>query len=314
MITPGYFLFISIPTRDIDQRSGRWSFVFLRWTAHMTTAFTPASWHRLIFCSRAPMSFFVTTIWTVTMEPHFVYSSSSSYMSRFLWPPSPSCSAGSCPRRPRSAFSESSSSDDRPTIRLGPIILSNGRPTASADGEDRHQEDAGRTEQDRGGVQGVFDRLRQRDDRQGIDDRRHAEEHHEEREEQQRGREGAMRLPASVGVPVNRSDRREREGRAESEEDQDRQDGAMHDQQDPAEEGRSSEGDDLGGSWRERRKDPSDEDPEGRSEDEQGPCDAEEQVSLDAQAERDGVVERHRESEQRKGKEETRRQGRPSRS
>src|SRR5256884_8297864 len=88
MITPGYFLFISIPTRDIDQRSGRWSFVFLRWTAHMTTAFTPASWHRLIFCSRAPMSFFVTTIWTVTMEPHFVYSSSSSYMSRFLWPSS----------------------------------------------------------------------------------------------------------------------------------------------------------------------------------------------------------------------------------
>src|SRR5438034_1396450 len=82
MITPGYFLFISIPTRDIDHRSGRWSFVFFRWTAHMTTAFTPASWHRLIFCSRAPMSFFVTTIWTVTMEPHFVYSSSSSYMSR----------------------------------------------------------------------------------------------------------------------------------------------------------------------------------------------------------------------------------------
>src|SRR5438034_11583739 len=59
MITPGYFLFISIPTRDIDQRSGRWSFVFFRWTAHMTTAFTPASWHRLIFCSRAPMSFFM---------------------------------------------------------------------------------------------------------------------------------------------------------------------------------------------------------------------------------------------------------------
>src|SRR5205809_961693 len=88
MITPGYFLFISIPTRDIDQRSGRWSFVFFRWTAHMTTAFTPASWHRLIFCSSAPMSFFVTTIWTVTMEPHFVYSSSSSYMSRFLWPSS----------------------------------------------------------------------------------------------------------------------------------------------------------------------------------------------------------------------------------
>src|SRR6266480_1202514 len=130
----------------------------------------------------------------------------------------------------------------------------------------------------------------------------------------QRAPDGAMRLPASVGVPVNRSDRREREGRAESEEDQDRQDGAMHDQQDPAEEGRSSEGDDLGASWRERRKDPSDEDPEGRSEDEQGPCDTEEQVSLDAQAERDGVVERHRESEQRKGKEETRRQGRPSRS
>src|SRR5713226_7059236 len=34
------------------------------------------------------MSFFVTTICTVTMDPHFVYSSSSSYMSRFLWPSS----------------------------------------------------------------------------------------------------------------------------------------------------------------------------------------------------------------------------------
>src|SRR3970282_1811516 len=30
----------------------------------------------------------VTTICTVTMDPHFVYSSSSSYMSRFLWPSS----------------------------------------------------------------------------------------------------------------------------------------------------------------------------------------------------------------------------------
>src|SRR5712691_9884661 len=34
------------------------------------------------------MSFFVTTICTVTIEPHFVYSSSSSYMSRFLCPSS----------------------------------------------------------------------------------------------------------------------------------------------------------------------------------------------------------------------------------
>ena len=58
--------------------------MFFRWTAHMTTAFTPASWHRLIFCSSAPISFFVTTICTVTIEPHFVYSSRSSYMSRFL--------------------------------------------------------------------------------------------------------------------------------------------------------------------------------------------------------------------------------------
>src|SRR6266571_8136965 len=88
MITPGYFFFISSPTRDMDHRSGRWSFVFFRWTAHMTTALTPASWHRRIFSSSAPTSFFVTTIWTVTMEPHFVYSSSSSYMSRFLCPSS----------------------------------------------------------------------------------------------------------------------------------------------------------------------------------------------------------------------------------
>src|SRR5467141_2594151 len=88
MMTPGYFRFISSPTFDIDQRSGKWSFVFFRWTAHITTALTPASWQRLIFCSKAPTSFFVTTIWTVTMEPHFVYSSSSSYMSRFLWPSS----------------------------------------------------------------------------------------------------------------------------------------------------------------------------------------------------------------------------------
>src|SRR5437660_1176443 len=40
MMTPGYFFFISSPTRDMDQRSGRWSFVFFRWTAHMTTALT----------------------------------------------------------------------------------------------------------------------------------------------------------------------------------------------------------------------------------------------------------------------------------
>src|SRR5438128_7989944 len=88
MMTPGYFFFSSRPTFDIDQRSGRWSFVFFRCTAHMTTALTPASWHRRIFVSSAPMSFFVTTICTVTMDPHFVYSSSSSYMSRFLWPSS----------------------------------------------------------------------------------------------------------------------------------------------------------------------------------------------------------------------------------
>src|SRR5437660_7752362 len=53
MMTPGYFFFISSPTRDMDQRSGRWSFVFFRWTAHMTTALTPASWHRRIFSSSA---------------------------------------------------------------------------------------------------------------------------------------------------------------------------------------------------------------------------------------------------------------------
>src|SRR5437879_11559522 len=88
MMTPGYFFFSSRPTFDIDQRSGRWSFVFFRCTAHMTTGLTPASWHRRIFVSSAPMSFFVTTICTVTMDPHFVYSSSSSYMSRFLWPSS----------------------------------------------------------------------------------------------------------------------------------------------------------------------------------------------------------------------------------
>src|SRR5213592_4930484 len=88
MMTPGYFFLSSRPTFDIDHRSGRWSFVFFRWTAHMTTALTPASWQRRIFCSSAPMSFFVTTICTVTMEPHFVYSSSSSYMSKFLCPSS----------------------------------------------------------------------------------------------------------------------------------------------------------------------------------------------------------------------------------
>src|SRR5713101_3563845 len=42
MMTPGYFFFSSRPTFDIDQRSGRWSFVFFRCTAHMTTALTPA--------------------------------------------------------------------------------------------------------------------------------------------------------------------------------------------------------------------------------------------------------------------------------
>src|SRR3990172_2032319 len=88
MMTPGYFRLRSRATFDIAQRSGKLFFVFLRWTAHMTTAFTPASWQRRIFCSSAPTSFFVTTICTVTMDPHFVYSSSSSYMSRFLWPSS----------------------------------------------------------------------------------------------------------------------------------------------------------------------------------------------------------------------------------
>src|SRR3990170_524750 len=88
MITPGYFFRSSRPRRDIVVRSGRWSFVFFRWTAHITTAFTPASSHRLIFHSSSSTSFFVTTIWTVTMLPHFVYCSSSSNMSRFLWPSS----------------------------------------------------------------------------------------------------------------------------------------------------------------------------------------------------------------------------------
>src|SRR5439155_1370047 len=215
MMTPGYFFLSSRPTFDIDHRSGRWSFVFFRWTAHMTTALTPASWQRRIFVSRAPMSFFVTTICTVTMEPHFVYSSSSSYMSRFLWPSSiemcrksmylPYSGMGyrCCMSRSdvvkrryhgfsywyRKSSSMSSRTSGSPPSKLHTIT------------EDR-EEERRRGDDHRRRVERKLDGLRKAENREGEHDRRHADEEDDERKQPNRRREGPSRVAAPVGEPI----------------------------------------------------------------------------------------------------------------
>src|SRR6266550_215292 len=207
------------------------------------------------------------------------------------WLPSPSCSGGSSRQRRGTASSGSSSWPDRPTIPLVGIILSHRRSNMSAQAHEYREEEAGRPQQDGRRIQGVLERLRERQDRERIDDRRYSVEHDEEGEKQERYHERPTRIPSLVRVLVQGRHCGEREGGEQGQEGEDRHESPLKRQDDSAQGRRSRKAYHGCDPRRDLRQGPATQDPKSRAKDQEGPSRRGEGIPLESKTPREGIVE-----------------------
>src|SRR5437867_9026072 len=186
---------------------------------------------------------------------------------------------------------------------LPAIILSHGLPTLGAQtNQDRKEE--GRRGDDHGRrVERKIDGFRKAEDREGEDDRRHADEEDDERQQPNRRREGPSRVAAPVGEPIELREGSVRQGGEQPEEGEDRRDGSVRQEDHAAEDDREGEAGDLRDDRGDSRMNPPDEEGQRRREDEERPGGRQEGTSLKVKTQRQRIVEGNGEGGKWQGKE-----------